>query len=250
MTLDDAIATFAQGVARTRSVAFPSRAEQLAEAIWVVRDDPPVRARARSEEYIGCGVSAAELDETARRNAQGRRRLCAIAREESLETALRADFRALGCRLVTTEPLMTHDLVRIACAVEPLPVVRIATAGQAAALGKSKRRKPLPLQLLQGDSPLMRQYAAFDGDAAIGWVGTVAVNGNAWVSELFVAAQYRRRGIARALLSRMLRDNRADGAKNSVLLASHAGAKLYPTVGYTQLGTLLVYTPRKLAVSD
>jgi hypothetical protein len=43
----------------------------------------------------------------------------------------------------------------------------------------------------------------------------------------------------------MLRDDRAAGASAGVLLASHTGAKLYPSVGYEQIGTLLLFTPRK-----
>lgn len=37
----------------------------------------------------------------------------------------------------------------------------------------------------------------------------------------------------------------AAGAERAVLTASHAGAKLYPLVGYRELGTLLLYTPKK-----
>jgi len=43
----------------------------------------------------------------------------------------------------------------------------------------------------------------------------------------------------------MLRDDRGGGAETAVLLASHAGAKLYAAVGYGQIGTLLILTPRK-----
>lgn len=42
----------------------------------------------------------------------------------------------------------------------------------------------------------------------------------------------------------MLRTTRRNGATASSLLASHAGAKLYPAVGYEQIGELLAYTPR------
>jgi hypothetical protein len=30
-----------------------------------------------------------------------------------------------------------------------------------------------------------------------------------------------------------------------VLLATHTGAKLYPVVGYEQIGMLLLFTPKK-----
>ena len=57
----------------------------------------------------------------------------------------------------------------------------------------------------------------------------------------------RRRGNYRALLCRMLRDDRAHGATMAVLTSSHPGAKLYPLVGYRQIGLLLAYTPRRAA---
>jgi predicted acetyltransferase len=67
----------------------------------------------------------------------------------------------------------------------------------------------------------------------------------AWVSNMFVEPDYRRRGIGRSMLARMLRDDRGRGATRSVLLASHTGAMLYPHVGYETLGELLCYTPRR-----
>jgi predicted acetyltransferase len=62
---------------------------------------------------------------------------------------------------------------------------------------------------------------------------------------MYVSPPFRRRGIARSLLCQMLHDDRAGGAQTAVLLASHTGAKLYPVVGYEQIGTLLLFTPKK-----
>jgi hypothetical protein len=53
-------------------------------------------------------------------------------------------------------------------------------------------------------------------------------------------AARRRPGIAGA----DVRDDRAGGNSKSVLLASHAGALLYPNVGYEQIGALLIFAPR------
>lgn len=63
------------------------------------------------------------------------------------------------------------------------------------------------------------------------------------------ARAFRRRGIARALLGRMLQDDRAYGATLAVLLASHTGAKLYPLIGYQQIGELLLYTPKNKTIA-
>lgn len=77
------------------------------------------------------------------------------------------------------------------------------------------------------------------------WVRSIGVGDATWCSNIYVKPEFRRRGIARALLSQMLHDDRSAGAQQAVLLASHTGAKLYPVVGYEQIGTLLVYTPPK-----
>ena len=50
-------------------------------------------------------------------------------------------------------------------------------------------------------------------------------------------------GIGRALLSKMLRDDRARGSKCSVRTASHTGALLYPHLGYERIGTLFMFAP-------
>jgi hypothetical protein len=44
---------------------------------------------------------------------------------------------------------------------------------------------------------------------------------------------------------KMLHDDLAHGAICSVLTASHAGALLYPRVGYELTGELLLYMPSK-----
>jgi predicted acetyltransferase len=89
----------------------------------------------------------------------------------------------------------------------------------------------------------MRQYVALDGDKPVGWVRSIVAGEATWVSNMHVVPAYRRRGIGRSLLVRMLRDDRANGSAASVLLSSHTGALLYPRVGYEQIGELLLFTP-------
>ena len=95
------------------------------------------------------------------------------------------------------------------------------------------------------EDPPMRTYVAMVDHEIVGWVGSVVVGDATWCSNMLVLPAFRRRGIARAMLCRMLRDDRAAGAKTAVLLATHTGAKLYPVVGYKQIGTLHVFTPKK-----
>ena len=91
----------------------------------------------------------------------------------------------------------------------------------------------------------LRLYAAFAADKPVGRSRSIVVGDSTWVSNVYVYPAYRRRGIGKAMLVKMLQDDRADGAARSVLLASHTGAMLYPTVGYELIGKLLLYTPRK-----
>jgi predicted N-acetyltransferase YhbS len=111
-------------------------------------------------------------------------------------------------------------------------------------LGKVTRTRPMVNDLLRDDAPL-RQYVALDGNEIVGRVRSVNAAGATWCADMYVAPSRRRRGIGQALLSRMLRDDRALGSKCSVLTASHTGALLYPRVGYERIGTLLMFAPRR-----
>ena len=56
---------------------------------------------------------------------------------------------------------------------------------------------------------------------------------------------YRQRGIATALLRYVLAEDARLGAEHAVLLASQAGAQLYPQLGYQQRALLQVYNPAR-----
>ncbi len=94
-------------------------------------------------------------------------------------------------------------------------------------------------------TPPLRLYAAECAGEITGWVESIVCPAGTWCASMFVQPAHRRQGIASALLATMLRDDRRTGAPGNVLLATHAGAKLYATLGYRQLGTLLLYTPQK-----
>jgi predicted acetyltransferase len=79
----------------------------------------------------------------------------------------------------------------------------------------------------------------------VGRVRSVDAVGATWCADMYVDPSQRRRGIGQALLSKMLRDDRARGSKCSVLTASHTGALLYPRVGYERIGTLFMFAPRR-----
>jgi predicted GNAT family acetyltransferase len=61
------------------------------------------------------------------------------------------------------------------------------------------------------------------------------------VQALHTHKDFRRRGIATALMHHLLDADAAHGATHSVLMASHSGARLYPSLGYQRIGTLLFF---------
>ena len=65
-----------------------------------------------------------------------------------------------------------------------------------------------------------------------------------WLHDVMTIPAFRRRGIATALLRHVLVDDARLGSEHAVLLASQAGSKLYPHLGYHQRALLQIYTPR------
>ena len=126
---------------------------------------------------------------------------------------------------------MIHRLRRIPRVTAPATIRRVRTEAMADRLAKAARSRQILPEHLAEDTP-QRQYVAMAGDAIVGWVGSIAVGDATWCQNMYVAPAYRRRGIARAMLCRLLRDDRAAGTVLAVLLASHTGAKLYASVGY------------------
>ncbi len=238
-----AIHVFVHGYCFSRSFTHPYLAEQVVP-LWVMRDAPRRSGSYRSEEWVGYDLAADEIDRLVRKHARGAFRISAICGVGDSQDPLRAGFKALGYRLGGTESLMIHRLAQIPLFEAGVTIERVQTAGQAATFAQTTRTRPLSPEYFLATSPL-RQYMAIAGDEGIGWVRSIAVENAAWCADMFVKPAFRRRGIARAMLSRMLSDDRAGGAQASVLLAGHTGAMLYPVVGYEQIGTLLVFTPKK-----
>jgi GNAT superfamily N-acetyltransferase len=239
--ISSAIEVFVRGHAFTRSLTHLCEASQI-DGVWVMRDAERKNPKAyRKEEWIAVAPDPAQLIKTARTHTRGRYFLGVLV-ETSEVTAARDCFRALRYRLLSTEPLFIHDLIRIPRRTSPAKIVRMGTRELALAYAKAAKMKPMPDEFLAKDSP-WRHYLAIIGEQIVGWVSSIqAVNSN-WCSNLVVRAPFRRKGIGSALLSAMLRADRSHGSAGSVLLSSHIGATVYPQMGYRQLGTLLILAP-------
>jgi GNAT superfamily N-acetyltransferase len=147
-------------------------------------------------------------------------------------------------RLIAIEGFFVQRLMKIPTLPSPVPIERVRSPALAERLGKLTRRRPMSSEFFGDDSPF-RQYVALEGQDIVGRVRSVDAAGATWCADMYVSTSHRRRGIGRALLSRLLRDDRARGSKCSVLTASRTGALLYPHLGYERIGTLYMFAPRR-----
>jgi GNAT superfamily N-acetyltransferase len=243
--LHDAIDAFLRGFCTTKSRTHPYEWRSI-DGVWIMRDVPRRNPRNyRKEEWIAYGIDPAAVDRTARRHTRGRFFICAVHGADEPSEPLRDVYKQLGYRLLVTEPFFLHRLKRIPRTPAPVAIRQIRTRALAEQFGKATRTRAIPPEHLDPGAPF-RQYVALDGEKIVGWVRSVVAGDHAsWCSDMYVRPSHRRRGIGTSLLCKMLRDDRKQGARRSVLLASHTGALLYPRVGYEQIGGLLIFAPRK-----
>lgn len=254
--IDHATEVFVRGFSAVRSATHPYECFRLGK-LWVTRDAPRKNPRNyRKEEWIAYGVEPQAVNVAARKGsastlpalvpAPARRRffICAIRGMDEPDEPLRAAYKELGYRLLSTEPLFVHRLKRIPRLISPANIERVTTVDLAVRYGRASRTRPIPADQLSDDAPL-RQYVALDGEKIVGAVRSVDAGDSTWCSNMYVWPSHRRRGIGSALLARMLKDDRAGGFKKSVLLSSHTGALVYPRVGYEQIGLLYIFAPRR-----
>ena len=241
--MDSALEVFARGICVPRSFTHPYVAERV-EGLWVTRDAPRRRGRYRREEWFAHRISPEETVRTIQRHTRGQHAICAIRSCGESDEPIRTGFRAIDYRLGFTEPVMVHRLQRIPRIAPPVEIVRVLDAGLANKVNKVARRRQILPEHLTPEAPLRTYAALVEGDP-VGWVSSAEVAGATWCAYLYVKPDFRRRGIGRALMCRMVRDDRSYGSHLAVLAASHTGALLYPLVGYEQIGTLYSYTPRR-----
>ncbi|TPN86467.1 GNAT family N-acetyltransferase [Mesorhizobium sp. CU2] len=242
--IEAAIEVFVRGYSAGRSRTFPYEASRVGP-LWLMRDAERKNARDyRGEEWIVHDVAADEADAIVRRYARPRFAVSVVIANDEPDRPVRSAYKALGYRLLRTEGFFVHPLRRVPDPSAVVSIERVRTAERAAQLAKIIRRQPIADDLL-GDGAPFRQYVALDGDAIVGRVRSVDAAGATWCEAMFVEPSHRRRGIGQALLAKMLRDDRAHGSRCSVLMATHAGAMLYPRMGYEQIGTLLIFAPKK-----
>lgn len=242
-TIARAIEVFVRGFSFTRSFTHPFISQQIGP-LWVVRDGPRKSGDHRNEEWMSHRIPPKEVDRIARKNARGRFAICAMNTFGEPDDELRTGFKSLGYRLRSTEALMEHDLGKIPRFDSPAKIERVMTQELADQLAKVARSRQILPEYLKDDAPLRQYIAKIDGKL-VGWVRSITVGDATWCSNMYVDRNFRRRGIGKALMGRMLKDDRVYGAKTAVLTANHTGAMLYPVVGYRQIATLLMFMPKR-----
>lgn len=155
-----------------------------------------------------------------------------------------AAYAAGGYRLSFTEYLMARGLEDLP-APDATREVRLIRSDAEAALANAldAEREPWirPANLV---SPDIWHCAVIDG-------GATAARARAWrygpagsyVTHVFTHPDHRRRGLARAVMLRLLHDAAARGERVSALVASEEGDLLYRSLGYARLVRLLVLEP-------
>jgi GNAT superfamily N-acetyltransferase len=239
-----AIEVFVRGFCAEKSRTHPYEHARIGQ-LWVMRDAPRKNAKDyRKEEWIAYGVAPRVVHALAQQGTRGRFFVCAMRGMDEPDDGIRRDYKALGYRLLVTEPLFVHRLNRVPRPPTTARIECVNSLEMAERFGKATRTRPIAATQLGKKAPF-RQYVAVEGDELVGWVRSVDADDSTWCSNLYVRPSSRRRGIGTALLARMLRDDRKRGAKQSVLLSTHTGALLYPCVGYEQLGLLLIFAPAR-----
>jgi GNAT superfamily N-acetyltransferase len=195
------------------------------------------------EEVLASGISPEEAVNAVREYGPTRYMLCAIEEMAADHDRLKQAYKDLGYRHLRREPLFVRSLAEPIESPDPSVYVRVRTpevAGLIEAVTRRKRR------IFEEDDAPLRHYAAIVGGEAVGWVQSIRCGDSAWVANMYVVPEHRRKGIARSLMQAMMADDRRLGIRHSVLLASTAGSKLYPIVGYEQIGLLQAFFPKKV----
>jgi GNAT superfamily N-acetyltransferase len=236
-----AIEVFARGFGAMRSLTHPYVPARV-EGLWRLSDGPRRRdSDYRKSEWIAWDASPGRVHEIVTGHERGRFAICHIRTMDQDKLAIRDAYKSLGYRMMTTEPFMVAEPSRRrAKAKSPARIELVQTQSQLDAWTKAAgQRQMLPAQLGKLDE--VRGYVAIVDETIVGAVRSVVVGDRAWVGNLFVDVAHRRQGIGKALMTRLLDDDAKHGCKQSVLLASHTGALLYPEVGYEQIGELMMF---------
>lgn len=244
MEVEAAARVFLTGFSATRSITHGYHVRDL-DRMAVMEDAPRKRGGYRTSEYVAVNLDPPTIVATCKLDAERKYAIAAIYPGVGPFADIESEFRELGCRLITREPMFIQRGLPAPHRVG-VDVRRVREAAEVVKINQTARSKQLKPSELRLPDPMIRLFAAWVDGEPVGWVRSVrSLETATWVSNLWVNPDFRRQGIGGALMTTMLYDDRELGFEVSVLLASHAGAMLYPQLGYERIGTLLLYRPGK-----
>jgi len=244
--LEEATKVFGHGFATVRSQVSPREYVCLGR-LSAIRDVPGIRkVDKRNPEVIAVGLTPNEILAELKSRIEGRYFLCFIAGMVGETLKTKNELKLFGFRALRSEPFFVREVGNEPAFEQPLVIRQVLTQDDLDRIRRTSGKKGLLLEQLHKESPTHRIFVAIENDEAVGYVTSVPTFNNMnWVSSLYVANSYRRRGIGAALMKTMLANDSHHGVKNSVLVSSRQGARLYPKLGYEQIGTLHMFSPPK-----
>jgi len=244
MRIEQAIQIFVEGFAMSRCRTHPYLVVPTAPGLIVLRDAPRRSDQLRRSEAVIWGLSPRKADDLVRELPDPKLCVCAVTTATERPADWEREFKALGYRLQGNQPFFVASVKQSEVAVST-NVRRVLARSEFEAMRLADDgRPPLPLEKLEDESANWRTYAAWCGSVPVGHVSSIQTDArSSWVSNLFVHPDHRRKGLATALMQTMLADDYRFGVRESVLLATTAGARLYPHLGYEQIGLLQVFNP-------
>jgi ribosomal protein S18 acetylase RimI-like enzyme len=151
---------------------------------------------------------------------------------------LEVSYRTLGYRVSEREYLMVRPLAEVI--PPPEHQVLRASASSELPLLNAVQESPV-LVAAELAAPDLRQYYILRNGHPAAWGRAISVAGGMeYVGAVHTQPGYRRQGLARAVMLRMLADGAARGGRFSVLTSSEMGHELYRGLGFRDLAVLLV----------
>ena len=215
--------------------------------LWIMRDGVGEKPRrtTRKSEVVAWDLQPSEVIDGIKDQNLGRHFISHFQTLDVDPIGIKEAYKSHGYRNLLSEGFFVHDSSRLPDFSTPPIVKRVCTLEESKLISRERRnRKAIRDVDLDAESPDHRLYAIFEGKKALGWVGSVPIGKASWIADLYVLPEYRGRGFGSALMSEVTREDRRNGVKTSVLLASAAGARLYPHLGYRQIGTLQLFCPK------
>lgn len=235
MTLEAAVEVFVMAFSRAKSRHGPYTAVRQGQ-VWVLQDQPGTRRSPRKAEVVATEADPCDVVRAVKDSGVGWHFVVHVGNEAA--ASLRAAYKSLGYRALASETLFVHDLADVPVLESDPPVRRVGSQGELASVPQRARQ---PRRFWPGDD----LYGVWDDQTDHGWVERIIDGDHSYPSALHVHESSRGRGYGRALMSRLLQDDREQGLQASVLVASTAGARLYPHLGYREIAKLQLFSPLK-----